>query len=258
MNDNKKHSITAPVSGVQRLCGGWAKIEVDAPQIAASCRPGQFVEIKTWGGAEPLLRRPLGVAGASGGSISLLLKAVGKGTALISSVSPGDEMEIIGPLGNGFEKPARNKSVWLVAGGTGIAPFLYMMDAWRDCELRLFYGARSAADCGAVSLLPDGTTLATESGDAGAAGLITEALGAELSDCDRAPDMIFACGPIAMMRHVSGLAAEVGVPCMVSLEAMMGCGFGACLGCAVKGVDKPYHHVCSEGPVFDSARIAWA
>lgn len=258
-NTTKKHSLVCKVAANKMLCGDWRQIEITAPEIAETAVPGQFVQLRSWTGGEPLLRRPFSIQGVSRKKdrVKLLLRVVGPGTRLIASTPPGASVDIIGPLGNGFPPPEKTKIIWVVAGGTGVAPFLFMINAFPGANLKFFYGARTAVDCGALSLLPPEAIITTESGDAGMSGLVTEALAIGLSDTDREPDAIYACGPIPMMAHVHNLAKEAGIPCHVSLEAHMGCGFGACLGCVVPGAGVPYRHVCADGPVFDSRQIDW-
>ena len=254
---DKKYATSGTVVENRLLCGNWHRIVVHCPQVASAAKPGQFAQIGAWTGSDPLIRRPLGIAGVEGETFSLLLQTVGRGTELIASKQPGEKLDIIGPLGNGFPEESQGKFVWLIAGGTGIAPILFLLSAWKFHETRLYYGARAAADCGAISLLPEGAIITTETGDAGRIGLVTEALAADIADVGREPDFIFACGPMPMMRQAHKMCQEPEIPCHVSLEAHMGCGFGACLGCAVPGADRPYYHVCAEGPVFNSEKIGW-
>lgn len=263
----RKHIVKAQVRSVRRLDNGWFTLCADAPEIARAARPGQFVQVRAGESADPLLNRPFSLAGASReGQIDLLIRAVGRGTRLLAQAQAGDRLTVIGPLGQGF--PEIGGRVWTVAGGTGLAPFLFLSHAagGRAAQITNFYGACSAADCRFLELppfkFPAGQAppvITTEDGGLGEKGLVTAALESRLRDCpdELRPDAIFTCGPMAMMNRVQALAAAHGMACFASLEAFMGCGFGACMGCVVPGKDRPYYHVCEDGPVFPAERIDW-
>jgi dihydroorotate dehydrogenase electron transfer subunit len=264
MNKNKK-ATKATVTGVERLPGGWFVLKFSEPEMAAAAAPGQFVQVRSWVGSDPLLRRPLGIAGTTdAGEIILVVKIVGQGTKLLSLCKPGDEIEAIGPLGIGFPAAAWEESVAMIAGGTGLAPFLFLSQECNRANLSFFYGARTADECKILDVPRFSCSCGmeyfcatTEDGTVGAKGLVTEALEQRLRGGSGRPDRIFTCGPTPMMKRVHEIAIENSIPCHVSLEAMMGCGFGACMGCVVPGTKKQYVHVCAEGPVFDSREIDW-
>ena len=264
-NNNRKHILDAPVTSIHDFGNGWFSLECEAPGIAAAAVPGQFVQVRGWDGSVPLLGRPIAIAGSGpDGAIMLLIRVAGAGTALLAKKKTGEFLHITGPLGNGFPETQPGGEVCLVAGGTGLAPLLFLMQRRRSQNHILFFGARTLEDCLHLDALffayeidAQPVVITTEDGSRGIKGLVTGALVAYLDQSARAPAALFACGPTPMMRRVHELARDAGAPCWVSLEAHMGCGFGACMGCAVPGVEKPYYHVCEHGPVFSSDKIKW-
>ncbi|MBI5643658.1 MAG: dihydroorotate dehydrogenase electron transfer subunit [Deltaproteobacteria bacterium] len=231
--------------------------------------PGHFVMLRVSDGLDPLLRRPFGiynVIGAKGKDslrgegIELIYQVVGKGTNILSMKRPGEKLSILGPLGNGFPYPEDHKNVIMIAGGMGIVP-LYLF-AKRINRGKLLFGARGRAEAGVAKdfkALDCKVKIATEDGSIGRKGYVTELLEEDLT-----PGMIvYACGPVAMLKRVAEISLKEGAKCYVSLERAMACGIGVCLGCAVKSKahnekeNKNYMMVCSEGPVFDSSLIDW-
>ncbi len=236
--------------------------------LARKVRPGQFVMLRVTGSMDPLLRRPFSVYNVEDDTIEILYKVVGKGTAILSSLDPGDAVDLLGPLGKGFPIPGGMSGkgrLLMVAGGVGIAPF-YHLGRSINCDNLLIYGARAKRDTVVLKSFRDigvKSKVATEDGSRGYKGLVTGLLEREM----RCGDIVYACGPSPMLKAVAKLAEEKGVRCLVSLERAMACGIGVCLGCAVKTVphrpgrvikdDRSYHMVCSDGPVFDSRDVDW-
>lgn len=247
-----------------KLAGGFFYLSVSTEAPEGGVRAGSFVMIRCADGTDPYLRRPMSVADfePDGSRLGLLIQNVGRGTAVLDRKEVGDRLDIIGPFGSGlFEPPEPGTKLWLVAGGTGIAPFLgyvenndlssggttMFLGARRE-EL-LFFRDRFAAVEG-LSM-----ELATEDGSVGTGGFVTAAMEARLEAGDR-PDLIYTCGPTLMMKGVAAIASRIAAGCMVSLENRMACGFGACLGCVQKRVGKEeYTTVCKRGPVFDAKEI---
>ncbi|NNL65520.1 MAG: dihydroorotate dehydrogenase electron transfer subunit, partial [Myxococcales bacterium] len=211
--------------------------------------------------SDPLLPRPMAVYRTlgDGNEFEVLYKVVGRGTALLAEAGPGDRIGVVGPLGRGFEPPARDEHALLVGGGTGTASLLDQAAlASRRGRATVLLGARTAADLIGVAdfrALDVDLKLATEDGSEGHAGLVTELLAEALSAGGRT--VVYACGPTPMMRAAADLARAEGVACRVSLENPMACGFGVCLGCAAPLADGGFALVCRDGPVFDAERVAW-
>ncbi|HMA66977.1 MAG TPA: dihydroorotate dehydrogenase electron transfer subunit [Desulfosalsimonadaceae bacterium] len=230
--------------------------------------PGQFVTLRLPEEAAPLLRRPFSIhrllcdkSRLTG--IEILYKTVGDFTRKLSRTSENDRIDVLGPLGRGFTVSPEIRSAALVAGGIGVAPMRFLAESLirnglHVQESLVCIGGRTQADIvckNAFGALALPVRTMTEDGSAGEKGLATDGLRAWLAETR--PDRIYACGPTAMLRAVSGIAAGHGLPCEVSIETIMACGVGACLGCAIKdrGHAGGYGHVCIDGPVFNAERL---
>ena len=212
---------------------------------ASDMRAGQFVELSVPGF---YLRRPISVADCADGVLTLLVKEVGEGTKKLRTVKSGDTVDALTCLGNGFDTNAEKPL--LVGGGIGCAPLYKLAKDFVAAGVRatavlgfrnaaeVYYAEEFARFCDVV--------IATDDGSAGVRGNAVSA--AEGIDFDR----FYACGPQVMLRA----AAEKLVYGQVSLEARMGCGFGACMGCSIK-TTKGYARVCKEGPVFEAEEVVW-
>jgi len=257
------------------------KLVLRAPRIARLIRPGQFLHVRCSDSNEPFLRRPFSVhriiatsaqqrrkkTNDAPGSIEILYRVIGKGTVCLSSKKAGSSIDIIGPLGNGFTMPHAGKSsALIVAGGMGVAPLVALLERLSraaQADIYAFIGGCSKEHilC-AEHFKRAGAKLfvATEDGSKGEKGLITDLLCRFLRGRRTADETtIYACGPQGMLKAVSQIARNNGIPCQVSLEAHMACGVGACLGCPVKVKDRSvYKMVCKDGPVFDARRIDWS
>ena len=214
--------------------------------------------------SDPLLPRPISILwqDVSAREIRFLVKNVGRGSELLCGAVPGESISCLGPLGEGFSTGGLSPAArpLLVGGGVGVPPLVYLAAKLGEMGRPplFFQGARTAGDL----LLSDeiaaaGTELfiSTEDGSAGHRGLVTELLGPHLSG-DVA---VFTCGPHGMLKAVAAMCAGK-VPCQVSMEARMACGFGVCLGCAIpalEGGERVYKRVCKEGPVFEAEEIVW-
>jgi dihydroorotate dehydrogenase electron transfer subunit len=238
------------------------------PDIANSSFPGQFVMIRPHGGLDPLLRRPFSICGLSGrGSFKILYQVIGHGTEILSEKTPGDRMQLLGPLGNGFPLKDAKEPFFLVGGGIGVAPIFSLAQAMVNDEKVFslmvgFAGAHNTLSIETVLEQKIDTRIATEDGSLGHKGMVTELLekGLSVSNTGKGRGAVFACGPPAMLRRVAEIADKAGVDCRVSLETAMACGLGACLGCTVHAAPdslRPFHRVCLEGPVFSIKDLDW-
>ncbi|HEX8960804.1 MAG TPA: dihydroorotate dehydrogenase electron transfer subunit [Geobacteraceae bacterium] len=255
---------------------GYYRMRLTAPGALLSSRPGQFVMVKVRDAIDPLLRRPFGVfdlgtmppefaGGFEQAYLEILYRVVGKGTATLAALHHGDHLDILAPLGKGFEPgdPAGEKI--LVGGGVGLAPLYYLAKQLvGNSRVRLFIGGKSKEDILCVTefeRLGVETYVATDDGTLGASGLVTEVMERHLTEATGAKSL-FACGPMPMLKAVAEIARYHQIPCQVSLEAYMACGMGACLGCVVKGREHgenlpDYRCVCKDGPVFDFQELQW-
>ncbi len=223
-------------------------------------RPGQFAMLRLPGrGSEPfMLSRPFSIMDEAD-RLLFLIRIVGKGSGLLASLDAGDELEILSPLGSAFPDLDRAEAPLCVAGGCGVAPFLFLArrEKQRGKPIRLLYGAAAGADLVMRRELEAACTLdlATDDGSVGRPGLVTELLRERI---EAGPaDFVAACGPTPMLREVARICRERSIPCVVSVETVMGCGFGACLGCAVPRRGGGYLYACQDGPVLPAEDIDW-
>ncbi|HSW45429.1 MAG TPA: dihydroorotate dehydrogenase electron transfer subunit [Phycisphaerae bacterium] len=268
-------------------------IEVDDFPLA---RPGQFLHILCrdpedihWlGGA--FIRRPFSLGGLrrNGGraEIDIIHRVIGPGTRWLSHLQPGDTVNVLGPQGKPFTIDSGRPIAYLVGGGVGLPPILWLAEAVRDTGLRgiAFCGARTA-DLLPLTLRPGVTiepgepaaafedfsrfdtpaVVCTDDGSLGTRGLIPDAFESYLQrhrdQADQAT--VYTCGPEPMMRAVAAVCEKYNLPCQVCMERMMACGMGTCQSCVVPirdAVDPQgwrYRLCCTDGPVFDSRQILW-
>ncbi len=255
---------------------GYWKMRVTAPKEMLSARPGQFVMVRVNQSIDPLIRRPFGVfdvgiyqpaytGAAAQPYLEMLYRVVGKGTGMLSDLHETDLLDILGPLGTGFDNGPTAEEKLIVGGGVGMAPlYLLAKELVKDSSVRLFAGGRTKDDILCITefeRLGVECYTATEDGSLGECGLVTKVLENRL-DYTGNKGSIFACGPHGMLKAVAAIASSRNVPCQVSLEGYMACGVGACLGCVCQGaghsVETPdYRCVCTEGPVFEAAELKW-
>ncbi len=279
------HNDIVAVVENRPLSGGHFLLDLYSPRQARATRPGQFAMVRLLDHSDVLLRRPMSIYdliphhlaggqsenGASPEVIRLLYKIVGRGTRLMGLLKPGDQVELLAPLGHGFFEEeylpeARTADEVLhVAGGIGIAALLLPARQIDKAGLRqrLFFGGRTHDDLvgfGDFESHVKEVILATENGSTGYQGFVTGALEEYLVSHPKSKFLLMACGPWAMLRATVDLAQRFGQPCLVSMENRMGCGLGVCLGCSIRveGTGHAaYERVCTEGPVFRAEKVIW-
>jgi dihydroorotate dehydrogenase electron transfer subunit len=229
-----------------------------SPKIAKSAIPGQFIHIKVSDLHIPLWRRPFSVCRADkrAGIVEIMFDIRGEGTKILSGKKNGDELDIVGPLGKGFNTNGKYKTAILVAGGIGVPPIIFLNDRLNINKI-VFIGARNKKTLYGVKELKEKkckVLTSTDDGNVGYKGFITDLVEDYLKSKER-NIKIFACGPNAMLRTLTRIAKNYNVECEVSLESVMSCATGICQGCPIRGMDKPYKLVCIEGPVFNSNEI---
>ena len=249
---------SCPVRNVEQVAENIFVLTFVSPSIAAAVSPGQFVNIKTDAGIEPMLRRPFSVYFAEGQELKIIFNVIGKGTAALRWKKPGETIDVLGPLGVPFGLDNREfDTAILVGGGLGVAPLpLATRKLKRDGKNVVTYmGARTAAVVTPQHL--DNVRVATDDGSEGYHGNVVDLLKHELQGLKSSRPRVFACGPTAMLKALQRLVVEHGIPCEASLEGPMGCGFGICQGCPVElaGGEKKYALMCKDGPTFDISRI---
>ncbi|MCL2224659.1 MAG: dihydroorotate dehydrogenase electron transfer subunit [Defluviitaleaceae bacterium] len=231
-----------------------------APEIADTARAGQFVMVYLDRG-EMLLPRPISLcdAGLHSGEIHIVYQVVGAGTAVMSEMTAGEGLQILGALGNGFQTDditeQRQRAV-LVGGGIGAPPLYFLAKQLkaRGVSTDIYLGFRDEPILTDMfRTVADRLFIATESGNFGHKGLITEVLVANMNDSVLG---VYSCGPKPLLRAVAEFSQAAKVPCQVCMEARMACGIGTCVGCVVK-VGESYARVCTEGPVFYGNEVNW-
>jgi len=265
----------------REMAPGYYCLGIAAPEYPALSQAGQFVMLRITHGYDPLLRRPFGIfrTGVLKETNSqlppqeymeIVYKVVGHGTNLMTRLNPGDEVGLLGPLGQGFRFGSSAADVpgdaLLVGGGIGVVPLFMLAQQLvdRGAGVRLLLGGRSCSDILAVTefeRLGVETYVATDDGTLGEEGLVTRVLERKLSKYPYAH--VFACGPMPMLHAVEQICTRAQAPLQVSLEALMACGVGACLGCVVKGREHSAHHpdylcTCKQGPVFTARELNWS
>jgi dihydroorotate dehydrogenase electron transfer subunit len=253
-----------------RRNGAYISMTVVAPGIAELTRPGHFVAVQV-GGPESsmLLRRAFAIydvkeRGVYGGTVEFIFAVHGKGTAWLAARRPQDKLDLVGPLGKPFRLPAQPVTATLVGGGYGSAPLLPLAAALRDrgCRVDFVLGAASADRLFGqldAKRIATSHTVTTDDGSMGTQGRVSDVLPHLLDKTGS--EVVYACGPMAMLRAVSALAGERDIPCQVAVEESMACGIGVCMTCVlpVVGDDGQTRMVrsCVEGPVFLGDRVRW-
>jgi len=255
--------------------GEYRLLKLSAPAVGPLVQPGQFVHLKIPRLKNAVLRRPFSVFKADAESLSILYKAVGRGTEAMRDILPGEPIDLLGPLGTGFP-PLRSSSFAgqansgevmpvLVAGGYGNAA-LYLQAATLPVKGVAFFGGRTAADILCVDefkALGWDVRVTTDDGSLGTQGLVTDALDPWLENQvggGSASLELFACGPNAMLKAVGDRAVEKGLTAWLSMDRNKACGVGACLTCVIKRKTETgweWARCCKDGPVFEASEILW-
>ena len=267
------YDVKAKIVKNQRLTPSIYYLELEIPKLARLLVPGQFLHIRLLGTTDPLLRRPLSVnriVNKKNGGI--VYKVVGKGTYLLKEMAEGERVDVLGPLGNGFDLSKIKNSkvpVIFVAGGIGIAPFVFLAKylSKKKRKITAFVGMDTKAELVCLNELKKlgcNVKISTDDGSRGFKGYVSELLDKYLSKLKslNPKPYIYACGPKPMLKALRDLGTKYGLEGQVSLDEMMGCGLGACLGCVVKTRNPDdegviYKRVCKDGPVFNIDEIIW-
>ncbi len=250
--------FAAEVLANEPVAEGYFEMRFAWPQ-ATPPLPGQFISVKSFGTTDLVLRRPFAVADYGSEVAAIIFQKKGPATAMLAGLRAGDSIDVIGPLGNTFPDPGERRPV-LVGGGVGLGPILYFGNWLADRGKRplVVLGFRCSA------LVPDlaarcrfRAVVCTDDGSEGETGTVIDYLRALPGD-ELSGSTVYACGPERMMAGCHALAGDRSIDCWVSMEQVMGCGVGACLGCAIPIVEGGgYARVCTEGPVFPSRTVKW-
>ena len=256
----KKYILDLTVRAVEHLNARYVLLKLTDDRAALpDMLPGQFVEVRIDDSPSTMLRRPISInyVDRDANELWLLVALVGDGTRRLGSLSAGDTLNCVLPLGNGFTMANRpDERILLVGGGVGVAPLLYFGERLKAVGAvpTFLLGARSASDLLMLDRFQaiGNVAVTTEDGSMGEKGFVTNHSLLQQATFDR----ISTCGPKPMMVAVARYAAQANIPCEASLENLMACGLGACLCCVEKTVDGNLC-VCTEGPVFDTKRLLW-
>lgn len=228
---------------------------VECPEMAAKTKAGQFLHIIC--GGDAYLRRPISVCEViDNKALRFIFQVRGIGTDALAQKNVGDMLDVLGPLGNGFDIENVSGKTLLVGGGIGVFPLLELSKKLgKNCSVLL--GFRSKADMmmtDEFAKYADNVFVATNDGSCGYKGLVTDVLKNIVSS--NKIDGIFVCGPTPMMKATAQIAVEYNIPAQVSLEERMACGIGACVGC-VCTINGQRRRVCKDGPVFNASEVEW-
>ncbi|MBN2802244.1 MAG: dihydroorotate dehydrogenase electron transfer subunit [Deltaproteobacteria bacterium] len=243
------------ISKIIRIGTEYAYLQFTGDSLVEG-EPGQFVMIRGSWGNDPILPRAFSLveSGTSGG---ILVRDVGIGTSLLCNMKEGDPLFVLGPLGSPYEMPETDETAVLVAGGVGVAPLFFLAKHLRKHNIKtvFIYGARTSEDLPLSDEIGKITELrvTTEDGTTGKKGLVTDELKTLLETDSKFS--VYSCGPHKMLQAVGDLSTKNSARCQVALESPMACGMGTCKGCAIKDVDGNFKYVCTDGPVFEAARV---
>ncbi|MBT5078847.1 MAG: dihydroorotate dehydrogenase electron transfer subunit [Candidatus Marinimicrobia bacterium] len=256
----------AIVESTEEIASNTFQTFLKSPKIAASIKPGQFINILPSEYWDKMMRRPMSVASQKDEVISIIYKVVGEGTELMQNWSVGDSVDLIGPLGNFWDGYADKLSI-LIGGGVGIAPILNLHNHLDELgeEKVLIMGARNSSEHFIDHNPENGVYMTTDDGSLGIHGNVLEPLKIALENIDIQNVKVFTCGPPAMMEAVRQYSISEGIECDLALETLMACGFGICQGCTLefekkqKTTEHSYRNrfglVCMDGPIFESKEI---
>jgi dihydroorotate dehydrogenase electron transfer subunit len=237
---------------------------ISAPHIVGEAKPGQFVHVRIQKEIDPLLRRPFSLhrVWEKSGEIELLYRVVGRGTRLLSEKKAGERIDLMGPLGHGFDLKGSFSHALIVAGGMGGAPVFFLIDELLKLkkQVTLLWGVRDGQEIfheNEFKSLGVDLRIATEDASKGHCGQVTELLSDFMRHhpIDSSPG--YVCGPECMIREVQKIVKNQKNRWQVSMEQSMACAVGVCLGCAIRTVSHGIQMVCRDGPVFELGEIVF-
>lgn len=250
-----KHCDNFIVSEKKFLNSSFFKLKLKSKKTLPEINPGQFVEVQVNSDSKVLLRRPISIndVDSQTNEISLIIQTVGQGTKELAKINEGEKINLVYPLGNGFNIEGENPL--LVGGGVGIAPLLYLAKTFyaKGIKPKVLLGFRSQEqmiDLKEYEKYAD-VYISTQDGSVGSKGLVTEN-----EIFTQSYDTIYTCGPTPMMKAISDYSLKNNIKCYASLENKMACGIGACL-CCVQNTTEGHKCTCTEGPVFNVKDIIW-
>lgn len=259
-----KYKLDCEIIDTQKIIEGIYKFKIKAPQIAEIAKAGQFLEIQVSSTGEVFLRRPISIYNVekTEGAVEFIFQVKGKGTEILSTKKVGDIINVMGPLGTGTFTVKEYKKVAIIGGGIGTYPLYELAKELKGkAETTMYMGFRNKDLVTLEKEFEEVVSKVVITTDDGSYKEKGYAINVLKEDCkNEKPDIIFACGPLPMLKAVQEFANSEGIPCEMSLEERMGCGIGACVGCNVRIVTEnpdevKYNYVCKDGPVFDSKKV---
>jgi len=251
-----KYMETAIVSSQEALAHDIYSMVITTEQIAKEAKQGQFISVYSRDGAS-LLPRPISICEIDGNRLRIVYRVAGKGTKEFSGYRPGDQVRIMGPLGNGFPlEAAEGKKALIIGGGIGIFPLLELAKGLKGRK-EIVLGYRDHVFMKEAFEAWGPVSVATEDGSQGTKGNVLDAVREKGIEAD----VIYACGPAPMLKGIQAFAAERNLEAWISLEERMACGIGACLGCVCKSREVDHHtnvhnkRICKDGPVFRGEEV---
>lgn len=242
----------SPVEEILEINPQIYLLKVFSPELASIIKPGQFLNIRVTNRTAPLLRRPFSVCDVVGDHLYLMFNITGEGTSMLAHKPIGSDLDILGPLGNGFNLEGNYSTAVIVAGGLGAAPFPFLTRILNGKKKVLsFIGGRSRHDVITYNL--KNVKIASDDGSVGFKGNVVQLLENNFELLQNDKIKIFACGPNAMLRVLKEFCLKNDFDCEVSTECAMACGFGICQGCPIESTvqSEKYLLVCKDGPVFN-------
>ena len=243
-----------PIKNISSLDHDYYELSFRDEEITEVVRPGQFFQVKDPSNKFPLLPRPFSISKVEKDTFSFLIKKIGKVTLSLSEKKQGDKIQLLGPLGNGFTH-VENLDCLLVSGGIGYAPMPFLAEKLEKKRNRVtsFHGGRTCNDifCNEINNC-------TEDGSRELTGFVTEHVEKYLQD--NPVDVVYSCGPELMLKALVDICMKYNIPIYISMERVMACGVGACCGCVIsvrENNEVVYKKVCTDGPVFDGAKVVW-
>lgn len=239
---------------VQKQSNNYYLIKVNSPLIAKSIKPGQFCNIKVSCSDFPLLRRPFSICDVENDKLIFVFDVQGEGTKILASKQNGEELDILGPLGNGFNIYGNYELAVIIGGGIGTAPFPYLIKSFpNNLDVVSYIGGKTKEHL--IKYGMKNVNVATDDGSEGYHGTIIDLFNNDVKNIHK-KFRIFACGPNSMLKALQKIAIENNFDCQISVECAMACGFGICQGCPIEKSDGDgYYLVCKDGPIFNAKDV---
>lgn len=252
-NTHKENTLQASVISNCRLSDDVYQLTLECEEIAKKALPGEFVSVLC---KNLLLRRPFSISNTEDSCFQIIYKLKGQGTVFLSELTAGDRIDLIGPLGSGFN--ITKHTSLLIGAGVGLAPLLFLSKNLTELTVPYFLlaGLKTTLDAPAINL--SANCLVTEDGSSGQKGTINEYIESAINSFK--PQKIYACGPIPVLKFAVEQAIKNHIEIEVALEKKFACGIGVCMGCVVEVMENNNiinKRICKDGPVFDGRKILW-